>query len=301
MINVVVYLIRLEGIIPPIPTPFNVDGDLDESLLKGLIDWYLSMGVHGVAVCGSTGEGYALLLEEYSKVCEVAVKSAGGRVPVVAGVIVNSLKQALVYGRVAKEVGVDALMATPPHYIFVPSEEGLYHYFKTLAEVLEMPLLVYNVVPHVPVPLKVFIRLVKDVKYLVGIKQSRGDISGLADLVKAVGDKVSVMSAIDDLLYPSFVIGARGALAAICTVAPDLCLKLYECVKRGDSLNALNIHNKLLAIWRVVGQYDMPARIKAALKLRGIQSGYPRSPLLAVSKNVTEEIEQVLKETEIIE
>jgi len=293
-------LIKLEGIIPPLPTPFNAEDEFDESLLKGLIDWYLSIGVNGIAVCGSTGEGYALTLDEYLRVCKTAVKYVGGRVPVIAGVIVNSLKQALAYGKSAKDVGVDALMVTPPYYIFTPSEEGLYHYFKTLAEKLEMPLIIYNVVPHIPVRLEVLTRLVSDVKYLVGIKQSRGDISGLADIIKAVGDKISVMSAIDDLLYPSFVLGARGALAAICTVVPDLCLKLYECVRLGNLSNALNIHNRLLTVWRAVGQQDMPARVKVALKLRGIEAGEPRSPLLPVSKIVEEEIRKALKEAGVL-
>ncbi|MCC6022794.1 MAG: dihydrodipicolinate synthase family protein, partial [Desulfurococcaceae archaeon] len=124
-------MLKLEGIIPPIPTPFNVDGSLNEELLKDLIKWYLSVGVNGIAVCGSTGEGYALLPDEYSRVCDVAVRAVGGKVLVVAGVIVNSLNQALTYGRLAKDAGVNVLMITPPHYIFTPSEEGLYRYFKT--------------------------------------------------------------------------------------------------------------------------------------------------------------------------
>ncbi|MEM1813164.1 MAG: dihydrodipicolinate synthase family protein, partial [Sulfolobales archaeon] len=97
-------MIKLEGIIPPLPTPFNAEDEFDESLLKGLIDWYLSIGVNGIAVCGSTGEGYALTLDEYLRVCKTAVKYVGGRVPVIAGVIVNSLKQALAYGKSAKDV-----------------------------------------------------------------------------------------------------------------------------------------------------------------------------------------------------
>jgi 4-hydroxy-tetrahydrodipicolinate synthase len=293
-------MLKLEGIIPPIPTPFNIDGSLNEELLKDLIKWYLSVGVNGIAVCGSTGEGYALLPDEYSRVCDVAVRTVGGKVLVVAGVIVNSLNQALTYGRLAKDAGVNVLMITPSHYIFTPSEEGLYRYFKTVAEVLNIPITIYNVIPQAPVPLNVIVRLVNDVKLLVGIKQSRGDISGLADIIRAVGDRISVMSAIDDLLYPSFVLGARGAIAAICTVAPELCVELYELVREGRYVEALKIHNKLLPIWRVVGQHDMPARVKTALELRGIPAGYPRIPLLPVGSGVRDEIKEVLRSVGLV-
>ncbi len=293
-------MLKLEGIIPPIPTPFTSEGEFNDDLFRGLIRWYLDLGVHGIAICGSTGEGYTILPDEYLRICEVAVNTVKGRVPVIAGIIVNSFKQALIYGRIARNAGADALMVTPPHYIFTPCDEGLYQYFRRLAEELEIPLMIYNVIPHIPVPLKVIVRLVNDVKYLVGIKQSRGDISGLADLVRAVGDKISVMSAIDDLLYPSFVLGAKGSIAAICTVAPDLCIKLYELVRRGEYVEALKIHNKLLPIWRVVGQQDMPSRVKAALELRGIPAGYPRLPLLPVTSSVREEISNVLKDVELL-
>jgi len=297
---VLAMVIKLEGIMPPIPTPFTSTGDFDEGKFRNLIKWYINIGVHGIAICGSTGEGYAILPDEYVRICEVAVSEVKGRVPVIAGIIVNSLKQALVYGEVAKSKGVDALMVTPPHYIFIPNEEGLYQYFKTIAETLNMPLIIYNVVPHVPVPLNVVLRLTNTVKQLVGIKQSRGDISGLADLVKAVGDKVSIMSAIDDLLYPSFILGAKGSIAGICTAAPDLSIDLYYAVKRGDHMEALEIHGKLLAIWRAIGQQDMPARVKALLELRGIPAGYPRKPILPLSESVREELRKVLINTGIL-
>lgn len=286
--------IRLEGIIPPIPTPFTSTGDFDEEKFRKLIKWYIDVGVHGIAICGSTGEGYTILPDEYVRICEVAVNEVKGRIPIIAGIIVNSLKQALVYGEVAKSKGVDALMVTPPHYIFTPNEEGLYQYFKTIAETFNMPLIIYNVIPHVPVSLSVVLRLTNTVKQLIGIKQSRGDIGGLADLVKAVGSKVSIMSAIDDLLYPSFILGARGSIAGVCAVAPDLSIGLYHAVKKGDHTEALELHSKLLSIWRAVGRQDMPARVKAALELRGVPAGYSRSPILPLSENAKEELRKVL-------
>jgi len=292
-------ILGLKGIIPPMATPFTPDEEVDEDALRREVGYFLDVGVRGLAVCGSTGEGYALTMNEVAHISEVAVDEAKGRVPVIAGVITNSTKTALQYAQKVREVGVNALMITPPHYIFVTTEQGLYEYYRDIAEQVGLPVLVYNVIPHVDVSVGVVSRLT-EAKLIQGVKQSRGDIHALADMIKAVGQKIPVFSALDDMLFPSFVIGARGAVAAICTVVPELCVHLYEAVKRGDMEAGRELHYRILPIWRAVGKGNMPARLKEALALLKRPVGPARGPLTPLVPEERLEVRKALVEAGLI-
>jgi len=292
-------VVKIEGIMPPVLTPFKEDEELDEKALKKELKYFLQVGVHGLTVCGSTGEGYALTSEEVGRVTKIAVGEAKGKVPVITGVITDSTKTALMHAKKAKEAGADALMVTPVHYVFLPTSEGLYDYFKRIGEETRLPIIIYNVIPWVTVSADLAKKLT-EIKYIKGIKQSGGDIHGLADMVRTVGDKIPIMTAIDDMLLPSFVIGAKGAIAAICTVAPKQCIQLYESVKKGDLKNAASIHHKLLPVWRAVGKGDMPARAKEAFAQMGMPVGPARSPLIPVNEAAKKEIHAALVEAGLL-
>jgi 4-hydroxy-tetrahydrodipicolinate synthase len=189
---------------------------------------------------------------------------------------------------------------TPVHYVFHPTEKGMLDYYKRIGEAVGLPIIAYNVIPWATISADLAVRLVEG-NWVRGIKQSGGDMHGLADMIKAVGEEIPVVTAIDDMLLPSFVMGAKGAIAAICTIAPRLCLDLWEAARNHDVRRGIEIHHRLLTIWRTVGKDDMPARAKEALAQLGRPVGPARAPMLAVDEQVKKEIHRALVEAKLLD
>ena len=138
---------KLHGIIPPMTTPFTAEGEIDERAFRAQVRFFLGKGVHGVCVGGSTGEGHTLTRDEFKRLMVATVEEVNGRVPVVAGIIANSTREAILRARDVEDLDIAALQITPVHYLFKPDEEATYSHFKILAESVRQPVLIYNVIP----------------------------------------------------------------------------------------------------------------------------------------------------------
>ena len=270
----------IHGIVPPMVTPFKDDETIDEAALRAEVEYLISSAaVHGIAVAGSTGEGHTLATEELRCVVGAAVEVAAGRVPVIAGIIVDSTRQAIEKARALADLDVAALQVTPVHYLFRPSDETMFQHFAALAENAAQPVMVYNVVPWSYCSPALLDRMMREIDGLIGVKQSAGDLKLLADLLMNSADAGVIMSAVDALLYPSFALGAHGAIAAILTAAPELCVKLWDQVHASDHAGALETHLKLLPIWNAIMDDNLPANVKTALALQDRPAGIPRRPM----------------------
>ena len=268
------------GIVPPMATPFAADESLDEALLRAEIEHLIaSAGVHGLAVGGSTGEGHTLSTDELRQLVGAALDAAAGRVPVIAGIIVDSTRQAIEKARALADLDVAALQVTPVHYLFRPSDETMFAHFAALCEAAAQPVMVYNVVPWSYCSPALLDKMLREIDGLIGVKQSAGDLKLLADLLLRSGDAGLIMSAVDALLYPSFALGAHGAIAAILTAAPELCVQLWDAAQAGDHALALALHKRLLPIWDALMADNLPANVKTALALQGRPAGIPRMPM----------------------
>ena len=223
----------IEGIVPPIVTPFDESGEIIESALRDEIRYHLDAGVHGISVGGSTGEGNALSLDEHTQVYEIAVEEADSDIPVVAGAIATSAREAAAKAKLARDAGADFVMATPPHYM-TPTDEGLIEYFQAIGEAGELPILIYDVIEDVDITAELAAEMVERVPELHGIKQSGGDFHGLSNMIDVVGDDLTIISALDDLLYPSYQIGAQGAIAGVNAIYPRVSVDLWNAVQEGD-------------------------------------------------------------------
>ena len=268
------------GIVPPMATPFAADESLDEGLLRAEIEHLISSaGAHGLAVGGSTGEGHTLSTDELRQLVGASVDAAAGRVPVIAGIIVDSTRQAIEKARALADLDVAALQVTPVHYLFRPSDETMFAHFAALCEAAAQPVMVYNVVPWSYCSPALLDKMLREIDGLIGVKQSAGDLKLLADLLLRSGDAGAIMSAVDALLYPSFALGAHGAIAAILSAAPELCVQLWDAAQAGDHALALALHKKLLPIWDAIMDDNLPANVKTALALQGRPAGIPRMPM----------------------
>ncbi|SIQ49099.1 dihydrodipicolinate synthase family protein [Pseudacidovorax sp. RU35E] len=271
--------LQLQGVIPPLVTPFTADGDIDEAAYRQVIRFNLSKGVHGVCPGGSSGEGHTLTAEEFQRLLEITVEEVNGAVPIVAGIIANSTREAIRRAKSIAHLPIAALQVTPVHYLFKPDEEATFRHFKALTEAVDIPVIIYNVVPWNYLNPAQMIRLMKELPGVQGIKQSQGDLKLMADLVLGVPEGCKVFSAVDALLYSSFALGAHGTIAATPAALPGVCVNLWNTVQAGDHVKALEMHRSMLAFWNAVVADNLPANLKTAIALQGCPTGLPRAPM----------------------
>lgn len=227
------------------------------------------------------------------------MEEARGRVPVIAGIITNSTRAAIERGRAVADLGVAALQITPVHYLFRPDDEAMMRHFAAVAEGSGLPVIIYNVVPWSYLSPALLARILREVDGVIGVKQSASDLKALADLLLLIeqgemGREVRILSAVDALLYPSFSLGAHGAVAAIVTAAPEWCVALWEAVLADDHRRALELHRALLRLWNAVDAPNLPANVKAVMRLQGREGGLPRAPMPPSSSAQVERIRQAL-------
>jgi len=270
--------VRPTGVIPPMTTPFRKDGEIDFSQVAPQIDWMIGAGVHGLAAGGSTGEGQTLDHEEYRDLMAATVEATGSRVPVIAGIIVDSTRDAIRRGKLVRDMNVAALQVTPVHYLFKPDDEAMVSHFRRMADETGMPIIIYNVVPWSYLTPALLTRIMNEVPLVIGVKQSAGDLKLFADLMMMAPDKL-IYSAVDALMYPSYTLGAHGSIAAILSAAPHASVKLWDAVKAGDHALALELHKKLLTLWNAIVSDNLPACTRHAQTLQGLPRTFSRAPM----------------------
>ena len=284
----------LIGIIPPIVTPFTESGDVDEQAFRGVVRFMVKKKVHGICVGGSSGEGHTYSPQEFTRLMEIACEEAAGRVPVVAGIIVNSTRDAIARARSIEHLPVAGLQVTPVHYVFKCDDDATYKHFKALTEATKFPVIIYNVVPWNYLSPALLIRIMQDMPGVIGVKQSAGDMKLTADLLIGLPPGKKVYCAVDALLYCGFALGAQGTIAAQPAAVPGVCVTLWNAVQAGDHKKALEIHQAMLRFWNTISADNLPANIKTALRLQGVETGQPRMPMPASSEAQTAAIRREL-------
>lgn len=285
----------IAGIIPPLVTPFSARGDINEGAFRKQIKFMLNAGVHGLAVGGSTGEGHTLTTEESRRLWQIAMEEAGDKIPIVAGIIVDSTAQAIERAEAAQDLGMAALQITPVHYLFRPDDEHMIKHFRDVGRASSTPIIIYNVVPWSYLSPALLIKIMRTVPQVVGVKQSAGDLKLFADLMIGAPRDARIYSAVDALLYPSFTLGAHGTIAALPTAAPHALVQLWDAVKAGDHKTALALHKKLLVLWNAMIDDNLPAAVKYALEAQGVPAGHPRAPMPPASTAQKRAIDRALK------
>lgn len=287
---------KLQGVIPPVVLPLDADQEIDEAALRREARFLIGAGVDALLVNGATGEGAMITPEESGRVCRVVVEEISGRVPVIAGVLADSTRQAIHLGRIAREAGASALLVAPVHFLNLPPRAGIVGFFREIGEQVGLPIVIYNVVPLLNLPPDLVLELA-EIPQVVAVKHSNDNFHELADLLRRAGDRITVLTAVEDLLFPALVLGAPGMLVAIAALLPELCVELYQAVRRGDFEAARRLHERILPVVRAVFvDENYPAPIKTGLALRGRPVGPPRSPLLPSPPEEEERIRRALEE-----
>lgn len=285
---------EIQGIVPPLVTPFTADGVLDEKSLRGTARFMLGQGVHGLVAGGSSGEGYTLTTDELVRITEIAAEEIDGKVPLVAGVIANSTRDAIAKVRAVQGLGISALQITPSHYIYKTDEESMLRHFREIAAETDIPILIYNVIPWNYLSPALLLRAMHEIPGVVGVKQSAGDLKALADLMIGAQPGDRIFAAVDSLLYPCMTLGAHGVISILTTAVPGVVVQLWDAVKRGDHALAKDLHERLLRLWNAIYADNRVATTKFTLALQGAPTGHTLRPVAEVTPQQQSAIREAL-------
>jgi dihydrodipicolinate synthase/N-acetylneuraminate lyase len=282
------------GIISPIVTPFTKEETLDEKIFRREAKYLLSTGIHGISPGGSTGEGELVRDEELVRMVEIIQEENSRQIPVVAGVIRNSSRDAIRTGLAVKKAGATVLLVMPIHYGGGTDANGNYEYYDRISDAVGLPIIIYNANSLNVVTTDSFYKML-DIENVVGIKQFNGGLPAFIDMVLTCGKKGFVLSAHDDMLYTTFDVGGAGALAAILTLFPEITVEMWNAVQTGNSEHAKALQAKLYPIWKLLTGTQFERRMKEALNQLGRPVGIAASPRSAASPAEKESIRKALR------
>lgn len=293
---------ELKGSIVPLVTPFREDGSFDEATFKDLIEWQIDSGSHGISVTGTSGEPSSLSLEERSHVLEVAAGAVGGRIPFVPGTGTNNLDETLRLTRRAEELGADAALVIVPYYN-KPSQEGLYRYFRALADKVGLPIIIYNIPGRTAVNLEpaTMARLRRDARNIIGVKESNKDFEHVSRVLHQCGRDFNVYSGIELLCYPMLAIGGAGHVSATANIFPSEVADLYNHFAAGRFGEATELHYHLLDMNDVLFVETNPGPLKWVMGQLGRITPHLRPPLCEPSAPNQQRIRQVMADYGLIE
>lgn len=285
---------QFRGITPPLLSTFTRDERIDAGLYRAQLRYLIDAGVHCLSPGGSTGENAALTDEELSELVTIARDENKKGLPIIAGVARCSTQAAIATGLCAKRAGADALMVTPAYYnVLVPDARGNELFYRTIGEAVGLPIIIYNVIPQNEIMPDLFSRLL-DIPQVVGIKQSVGGIMAMYDMKVTCGERGMVFAATDEMIYSCFSVGADGAISAILSLFPRLCVRMWDCAQSGRHAEAMKIQNRLFPLWKIVRGPQFPARMKSAAKLLGRDCGYSKSPMTEVDAATLDRMASIL-------
>ncbi len=285
----------LSGSLVALVTPMKSSGDIDWPALDALIDWHLQSGTHGIVPVGTTGESATLNVREHSQVVAATVKRVDGRTPVVAGTGANATTQAITLTREAKVAGVDACLLVTPYYN-KPTQEGLYRHYCTIAESVDVPMVLYNVPFRTACDMeaKTVARLAP-VDQIIGIKEACGDTNRVKEIRELVSSDFLILSGEDAQTLTMLNYGAVGTISVTANVVPHLMSKFCQVWLNGERDKAAEIDAMLQPLHAALFVETNPIPTKWALNQMGkIDTGI-RLPLTELSETQRDLVYDALK------
>ena len=293
--------LEVKGIIPAMATPMSDSEEIDEAGTRELINYLIDSGVHGIFICGSQGESYALTEEEKKRIINIVVDEVNGRIPVYAGTGATTTKASIRLSKYAEDAGADAVTIVTPYFI-KPSQDELYMHYRRIAESIDIPVLIYNNPGRTGVNLEAeTVRRLAEIDNIVGIKDSSGDLTLTAQYIMECPKEFAVLAGRDSLILATLLYGGKGAVAATANVAPKLVVEIYESFMRGDLEKARELQFKLLPLRLAFNLGTFPAVVKEAMNILKRPSGPARSPVSSLPEDKRQRLKSILKGIGLIE
>lgn len=281
-----------QGTLTALVTPFRA-GAVDTTALRDLAEWQIGSGIHGLVVCGSTGEAANLTLEEKLLAIRTVVEQTRGRVPVVAGTGTNNTRSTVELTQAVAKVGVEAVLVVTPYYV-KPTQAGLVEHYRQVAAV-GVPVIAYNVPGRTGVSLTPeTVEKLASVERIVGLKEATGDLKLDALMVRAAGSRLVLLSGDDFTYLPFLAVGGAGCISVASNVAPVEMVALYQHFAAGDHARAQELHLRLLPLMEALFLESNPIPVKAALSILGRIGPEIRLPLTPLSAKFKPQLEEAM-------
>lgn len=285
----------ITGSIVALVTPMHTDGSIDWPTLDRLLELHLASGTAGIGVTGTTGESSTLEVPEHCEVIRHCVQYCAGRMPVIAGTGSNSTHEAIELTAAAAEAGADACLLVTPYYNR-PTQRGLYEHFRTLAEAVAIPQILYNV------PARTAVDLANDtvaqlalIDNIVGLKDATGDLDRLPDLKARCGDNFAIYSGDDPTAMELMLAGGHGGVSVTANVAPALNVELCRLAIAGDREGAQAIDQRLAPLYEALFLEANPIPVKWALHRQGLIDTGIRLPMTVLDERYRNQVQAALE------
>lgn len=291
---------NLEGNIVALITPFLEDGEIDFESFRNLIKFMIDGGIDGILIGGTTGERPTIKDNEFQLLLESARNLIGGRVKLIAGAGSNSTLSAIKYSKLAKEIGVDAILSVGPYYN-KPSEEGYYAHFSRIADEVDIPCILYNVPGRTGsnIPISA-IKKLSSHPNIVGIKEASGDLGRVAEMMLFANSSFSIVSGDDALTLPMISLGARGVISVVANIVPDKMSEIVRAALSGEYDTARETHYSIYPLMKACFYESNPIPVKYALHLMNRVKPFYRLPLTPPSSDTKRRIEEALSKCAVI-
>ncbi|MCG5053223.1 MAG: 4-hydroxy-tetrahydrodipicolinate synthase [Myxococcales bacterium] len=287
------------GVFTALVTPFRNDR-VDEEALRRLVNDQIDNGIDGLVPCGTTGESATLDVEEHLRVIKIVVAEAKKRVPVVAGTGANSTKEAIELSKAAQDAGADGMLQVTPYYN-KPTQDGLFHHFKTIIEAVPLPTVLYNVPGRtacdlLPETLERLCALDK----VVAVKEATGSAARAAEIIARIGDRLAVLSGDDATAFALYALGGKGCISVLSNIAPKDMSAMWDAAVAGQWNEARALHYKLFALSQGLFVESNPIPVKAALAMMGRMTEEIRPPLYPLSAKFRDKLAQQLSQAGLL-
>ena len=282
-------------------TPFNEDGSINFDEFGKLIEMQIENGTDAIIVCGTTGEASTMNDEEHLATIKYCIDKVDGRIPVVAGTGSNSTKEAINLSKKAAELGADGLLCVTPYYNKA-TQDGLYEYYKAIAEAAGIPIIMYNVPSRTGTNIQpeTAVRIAKEVENVVAIKEASGNISQVAKLASLADGCIDIYSGNDDQVLPLLSLGGIGVISVWSNVAPkqvhDMCQAYFD----GDLETAKKLQLDAMDLIGALFCEVNPIPVKAGVNMLGIKAGSLRAPLTEMTDAGKERLRKAMEDYGIL-
>lgn len=277
---------RFYGSLVALVTPMLETGAVDYPALERLIEFHIAEGSDGLVMVGTTGESPTVNFDEHQDILAFAVKTAGGRIPIIAGTGANATAEAIHLTRYAEKVGAEAALSVVPYYN-KPTQEGLYQHFRAIAEAVNLPIILYNVPGRTVADLHndTVLRLA-EIPNIIGIKDATGDLNRGADLIRRAPKDFLLLTGDDATTLPYMLLGGKGTISVVANVAPRLMHEMCAAALAGLWDRARVVHMQLMPLHQKLFIEANPIPVKWALtemRLIGPTLRLPLTPLSAAA------------------
>ncbi|MFN2492052.1 MAG: 4-hydroxy-tetrahydrodipicolinate synthase [Pyrinomonadaceae bacterium] len=287
----------MRGCATALVTPFKSDGAIDEESLTRLIEYQLNGGVKLLVPCGTTGESATMTEQEDQRVIKRTVELASGRARVIAGTGSNSTAATIQNSKIARSLGADAVLVVAPFYN-KPTQHGLYAHFRTIAEAVDGPIVIYNVPGRTScnISAETTLRLARDCENIVAVKEASGNMSQIMEILRNRPAGFRVLSGDDSLTFPMIALGGDGLISVASNEAPELMARMVDLALQGNWSESLKLHYRLLPLMEINFIESSPGPVKAGLAMMNLIEENFRLPLVPVQEKSRELLRGVLAE-----